>query len=772
MERGQGYQTASLNGNGKLPKALPLSYQPEVQETDSDDLNLRQILTMVRRRALIIAGVALSVTSAIAIATLRQTPLYESRFQLLVEPVASENKLSQLTAALNGNAAQNSGLDYETQIQVLRSPKLMAGIVKQIDARCQGGSYEEIVTKMGIARLGETKILQVSYRDTDPQKIECVLKEIAQGYINYSQQEPQISVNQGIRFVDGQLPQSRQRVDKLQAQLQVFRQQHNLLDPESQAQEMYARLGGLEQQRLESLGTLNETQTLYDTLQKQLGLAPDQAIAVSALSDAPRYQQFLNQLQQVETQIATESARFTEDSPTIQALRDQQQNLLPLLRKEAATVLGNTLPVPGSQATSPNSIRSSLTSQLVDVANQIKVLEVHAAGIAQAQANLNQQVSQMPLLARQYTDLQRELAVATESLNRFLGVRESLQIEAAQKELPWQMLFEPQAPLIPVSPNIPRNIILGAVAGLLLGMGVALLLERLDNVFHTLDELKEKTKLPLLGVIPFNKQMRQMKEAAEIAISTPSEEPQPKTSKSQPRWYNASPFLEAYRSLHTNISFLGSDTPIRSLVVSSATPGDGKSTTSTHLAQAAAAMGQRVLLVDADMRRPQVHHVLGLPKDVGLSNILATDINPTDAMHRLPMWDNLWVITAGHPLPPDPARLLNSKKMLDMMEQFHAEFDLVIYDTPPVLGLSDGRLLAAYTAGIVLVVALGKTDRTAVIDTLDLLKISSTPVLGVVANGIKSSTMGSYYYYQSYYTQESEVEKAKNILQKGLGNSN
>jgi succinoglycan biosynthesis transport protein ExoP len=195
----------------------------------------------------------------------------------------------------------------------------------------------------------------------------------------------------------------------------------------------------------------------------------------------------------------------------------------------------------------------------VDAANQIQVLQVRQSAIAQAERSLNQQVKQMPVIARQYTDFQRELNVVTESLNRFLGVRQNLEIEAAQKALPWQIILKPKQPEAPVSPNPERNMILGTIAGLLLGTGAALLIERLDNVFHSPDELKDRTKLPLLGVIPYyHKQLKQMTPVATMAELMPSEEsPTSQRNRRKPQWYKASPFLESFRSLHTNIRFLG-----------------------------------------------------------------------------------------------------------------------------------------------------------------------------------------------------------------------
>jgi len=765
------------NGKGKPLQSVPLIYQAKLPENEPDELNLRQLLGMIRRRALVIAGVSIAVTSAIAFWTMNQTPRYEGKFQLLVEPVTEQGNLDNLTQILGSQNNQSSrksssSLDYDTQIQVLRSPNLMSPIIEEIEKRYKDVNYDSLLgsNQLTISQLEETKILEVRYRDTDPKKVQFVLHQVARGYLRYSLRERQTNLRQGIQFVDSQLPQLRARVDKLQGELQAFRQQNNLLDPESQAEQLANRVSTIEGEQLGTQVKLREARSLYTALSAQLGLSPNQAIATATLSEAPGYLELLRQLSEVETKIATESVRFTEDSPTIQSLREKRGSLLLLLQQESEKVVGRTLAADaGASNASPSQIRLELTKQLVDAANQIQVLQVRQSAIAQAERSLNQQVKQMPVIARKYTDFQRELNVVTESLNRFLGVRQNLEIEAAQKALPWQIILKPKQPEAPVSPNPERNMILGTIAGLLLGTGAALLIERLDNVFHSPDELKDRTKLPLLGVIPYCKQLKQMTPVATMTELMPSEEsPTSQRNRRKPQWYQASPFLESFRSLHTNIRFLGSDTPIHSIVISSATPADGKSTVAVHLAQAAAAMGQRVLLVDADLRRPQVHNVLGLENQVGLSNVIATGLTAKQAIQRLPMWDHLYVLTAGQ-LPPDPTRLLCSKKMQYLMEQFHAVFDLVIYDTPPTLGLADGRLLAAHTDGVVLIAGLGRTDRSVLMQALDGMKISSATVLGVVANGVKGYTTSSYYHYQNYYATESEVLKAKKLLQKRMG---
>lgn len=734
------------NGNGQYPPyAVPLP------QSDEDGLNLRQLLSVARRRAFLLSGVSLAVSSGVLAKVLTQEPVYEGKFQLLVEPVKGKENFDRLAPTLAKNAGRpEPSLDYDTQIQVLWSPQVMAPTLKEIQAEYPEVDEESIRRNLRINRFRETKILEVSYNDPDPEKIKFVLEEFANSYINYSLSEQQTSLRQGLEFVDRQLPILQQRVDKLQENLQNFRQTHNLIEPEVQGRLLSQRISSLAQQRQETRSKLVETQSLLARLQKQLGVDLDRAIVYTALSEAPRYQQLLNQLQEVESQIAIESARLTKINPTVQRLQDQRNNLLPLLAREAQAVLGSKFAEVSENVgalASPNSIRLELTGKQIETINEMQVLVARNWAIAQAETVMGQQMQQLAIISRQYTDLQRSLQVATESLNRFLEVQENLEIEAAQTALPWQLISEITAPEDPTSPNMPRSLLLGAIAGLLSGAGAALLAEKLDNKFHSSDEIKDDTGLALLGSIPFRKEFKKKGQ----------------TSLEYYGRYRVSVFEEAFRSLHADLQFISPDRPLQSLVISSAFPSEGKSTIALNLAQAAAIMGRRVLLVDADLRRPAIHMMTDLPNAWGLSNLISTDsLDLHEVTQRSPVEDNLYVLTAGQ-VPPDPTRLLSSQKMRNLIAQLQSSFDLVIFDTPPLAGLADAKLLAAHTGGIVMVVGLGQTDRSVLKQVLDGLKQSHTSVLGVVANGVKRYTNHSYgYYYQQYYGSRSKELKIKN----------
>ncbi|MBD2129914.1 polysaccharide biosynthesis tyrosine autokinase [Microcoleus sp. ZQ-A2] len=766
------YQPLLPNDNGKQLSHLSPLYTAELSELDQDKLDLGKVLAIARRRLIIIAGVAIAVGSGVAAKVMKQVPRYEGKFQLLVGSVSGADKVDELTQALSKNTnIPMESPDYETQIQVLWSPQVMSPIVKQIQKRYPEINYDMLRGQLGISRLAETKILEVRYQDSDPEKIQFILEQVAQGYIKYSETEQRTSLSQGLKFVNGQTEQLKKRVNELQQDIQKLRQNYKIVDPETQGQLLTNRVGDITRQRQETESQLGEAQKLYVELETQLselGVTPEQAIVSSALSEAPRYQQLLNQLAEVKSKIAKESARLQDDNPIMQRLRDEERRLEPLVEQEALTVVGNGasgVPDNPESLASPSSIRQDLTKKLVDTKNQLQVLQVRRQEIANAERRLSQQLTDLPVVARFYTDLQRQLSVATESLSRFLAVQEKLQIEDSQKTPAWQKISEPQKPQAPISPNVPRGLVLAGIAGLLAGAGAGFLAEKLDKVFHSPDELKDSTGLPILGTIPFTKDLKKRATAPSVNVM-PDAERQTIRFGGSSYGYNSSPFLESFRTLHTNLQFISPDQPIRSLVISSSTPADGKSTVTTFLAQAAAAMGLRVLLVDADLRRPRIHETTDLPNVWGLSNVISSEIHVDDVIQRCsfgadsltPTDDNLFVLTAGQ-IPPDPTRLLASKKMRHLVERFQEQFDLVLFDTPPLLGLADARILAAHTDGIALVVGLGKTDRAVLTEVLYGLRTSRARVLGLIANGVKNYTTSSYDQYLRYYTQDPQRQK-------------
>jgi len=722
---------------------LPALYQPQSftpsLEEQKDDWSPSQILGFLKRRALVIAGVATLVMAGVAAKTFTEKPIYQSDFLMLVEPLKDEDQWKNITSPLGDDNLPKSGLDYESQILVLKSRELLDKAINNLKPIYPNISFNSLASNLNINRYRKTKALNVSYSSPDAKKVKVVLDAIAQSYLNYSLQERQTELRQGLQFVEEKLPPLRNRVDKLENQIKTFRQKYNFYNPESE-------LGLITGQLSSSIEKRQSIDTELATLRANLASLQANPGQLAVLNNAKLYQNLLSQVRQLEAEIAQESARFRDANPRMQTFLDRRQRLLPLLQQEAERILG---------------------VQLAGVVTQIQLLEVRSQELAKIERQLQSRSQQLPVLEKRFIGLQRNLKFATESLNRFLATRETLQIAIAQTELPWKLIQQANQPLLPMSPNITRNLLMGLVASTILGVGAGVIFERMDDTYHSVDELKERVKFPLLGTIPVEKELatmeqgnkkakdikrkRSKKEVQDVLTNDNSILPEmelPESAIPQPKTnIESSQFWEAFQVLLNNIRLLGSDNPIRSIVISSSMPGEGKSTVSYYLSQIAASVGLKVLLVDTDMRNPSIHKMADLTNLWGLSSLISGDFSVEQAIQKIPN-SQCSVITAGM-RPPDTIKLLSSEKMKRIMMQFQVEYDLVVYDAPPLTGLADASIVATHTDGIIAVARIDKTNKTTFSKALDGLKISPINVLGIIANGDKHKFKGydKYYYY-------------------------
>jgi polysaccharide biosynthesis transport protein len=520
-------------------------------------------------------------------------------------------------------------------------------------------------------------------------------------------------------------------VRELEIALQSFREKNQLIDPTTMGSQLGAQTSNIQQELITTQIELAKTRQLYNALEKQLQLQPNDVEASSVLSEAPGYQQLLKQLQDIDIELQTQSAQLTDENPKIVLLREKRERILPLLQEKATATLGTSLTQRTTNVqTLPyqNGLRQDLSKQFIAAANQIQVLEAKLNGLNLASQTLSIQTGQLPIISRQYENLQRRLKTATEQLNKFSQKREELMINAARQEVPWELIAAPSVREISSSGLI-KDLLLGLTLGSLLGAGIAILLEKMNDIVYSIKDLREELNISVLGMVP------NIKDEQPLPNSQKGKKGQLKPSHA----HQFSPFTESFRALNSQIRLLRPDSLIGSLVISSALPSEGKSTVSLHLAQAASAMGQRVLLVNADLRKVHLenkHNNL----IYGLTDVIAGTTHLMDAIKLLPGEDNLYILTAGSTVL-DPTSLLASNKMRNLMEICKHNFDLVIYDTVP-LNFADSLLLIPHTDGLLMVTRLSKIHREDLRNVLSTLEISKVSILGLVVNmasGVRTS---------------------------------
>jgi len=312
-------------------------------------------------------------------------------------------------------------------------------------------------------------------------------------------------------------------------------------------------------------------------------------------------------------------------------------------------------------------------------------------------------------------------------------------------------------PLSPIKPRKALNLLIGLVVGLVLGVGLSFFLDSMDNSVKTAEEIETNFGIPVLGLIPSiqsegprKKKRNGRDEISKIASTL--------VTKYTPR----SPISEAYRAIRTNIQFSKIDAPLRSIVVTSAAPSEGKSTTVANLAFTTALAGAKTLLIDADLRRPVVHSLFGLEREPGMTNILAERLAPEKVIKPSGV-ENLDILTCGA-IPPNPSELLGSQRMKELVQQLKAKYDLVLFDSPPVITVTDTAVLSNQVEGVVLVVLSHGTDRRALARAKSLLSNVNANILGSILNKIDLTGIGSsydYYYHYHYYYYSDDGQNVK-----------
>ena len=363
----------------------------------------------------------------------------------------------------------------------------------------------------------------------------------------------------------------------------------------------------------------------------------------------------------------------------------------------------------------------TLEAQLAEVDKQITTYSTQAG-----KALTIEEKDRLDAKVTQYRQIYSNLVVSYEQLrlSEAQSVSSVVQVESATPNL------------TPVSPKVMQNMLLAALVGLLLAAGVLVAREALDDTIKTPDDISRKFHLPVLGVINHHTP----KTDTPITISEPR-----------------SPTAEAYRTLRTNVNYTSVDQPLQTLMITSAEPGEGKSTTVANLGVVMAQNGKKVIITDCDLRHPQIHSYFGLANHQGLSSLFAHSPEILKSTRQLTLVDNLTVVTTGS-LPPNPAELMGSKKMQSILEAMCQSADVTLIDTPPILVVTDAAVLAQLVDGVLLVVRPGKTRINALRQTLEQLHKVNARVLGIVLNNV--ATTGNTYGYHKYYRNNAAYQSS------------
>ncbi|MBW4665961.1 MAG: polysaccharide biosynthesis tyrosine autokinase [Cyanomargarita calcarea GSE-NOS-MK-12-04C] len=730
---------------------------PSNQE-DQDFVDFQKYGLTFKRRWLLIATIMGSVFGATGLITFSQKPVYEAEGKLLFNKqnsVSSLTGVSEQIGQLTGVTSLSNPL--ETEAEVIRSNDISQKTIADLQLKDEQGNLLEMDAFLGrlkVKSVRGTDILQLSYSSTNPQEAAATVNSLMRTYLENNVRTNRSEATAAREFLHKQLPEVEAKVTQAEVALRQFKEKYKVISLEEEARQGVKTLDELSNQITQLRAKSIDAKSRSSALQSQLALNTRQAVALSTLSQSNAVQQVLIEYQKVQDQLAVERSRYTDDHPAIANLLGKEQALKEQLERRVGQTVGSSQPIE-EQNLQIGELQQTLTANLVETEVERLGLENQTGVLMKAFLSYQARLRNLPKLEQTQLRLERQLQVARATYEQMLKRLQEVQVVENQNVGNARIISEVLVPKKQISPRIALNLALGGVLGFILALGSALLIEAMDKSVKTAEEAKQLLDYPLLGTIPLFEQKDRIargENKTELPVLN-----NPYSS------VNA-----AFEMLQINLGFTLTGKELKVIVVSSSVVGEGKSFVAANLAVATAQMGRRVLLIDADMRRPHQHEIWEMPNLMGLSNVLVGQAELGKIAKEVLI--NLEVLTAGT-MPPNPAALLDSQCMASLLKQAERDYDCVIIDTPPLSLLADATIVGNLADGMLVVARPGVVNSSAANTTKTMLEHSRVSVLGMVVNGVNTDK-NSYEYYtntDSGYKNSRKKEKSKYSLSKITG---
>lgn len=747
------------------------------QELESQ-ITLNDYLRILYRGKWVIFLSFIVVFVSTIIFTFTTDPTYESSTTVLIESTgAMERSLFDLTYLGNQSTL------IANQTEILKSRTLAGQVIKRLDLSDVRDSlrlfqpnedgeflpFRKMTSilqgNMEIEHKRDTDILTITYSAGSPFEAAYITNAIASEFQLLNAESNKSEISELRYFLDDRLRIKEKELRSSEDRLRDYQENEKVASLDEETTELVNRLSQveamLEEAKIELQSNLELKGSLQEKLEERKQSLPRDLSEVST----PYLQSLQQQLAQIvadrtvyvaalQAEVQTSNKQFFEAA--VQQYDDKIKALKEKLKEEAAKITAS------SMITDPLKLSQEIVNKLLTLDGEIKASTAKINALQDVVGEYNVRLEVLPKKVLELARLERRRKVDEQTYIMMTQKLEETKIQEAAQAKNVHIIDEAIEPLYPVSPKKKLNILLGALIGLGLGVGLTFLIEYFDNTIKSPEEL-ERMGFNILSTIP-RIEMDKVEKKAERKFKRLG---QLEGRKIEARLIThldpKSPVSEAYRTLRTNLQFSKVDEKLHTVLITSAGPKEGKSTTAANLAIAMAQAGQKVLLVDADLRRPVIHSIFDVNKDPGLTNYLMEAIS-YEQLFKPTFLDNLFLVTSGV-LPPNPSELLASYKMEDTLSKLRADFDLVVIDSPPVIAVTDAAILSTKVSGTILIVSAEHTNRDAITRADSLLKSVNAKLLGTLLNGVNVEGMyGSYYYYYYHHYYSKPSKKKKNRM--------
>ena len=686
---------------------------PKPQNTSDSKLHFLDYWRIIRIRKTVILAVFLLVVLTTTAVTFMLPESFSSTVRIEVGKDSTD-----IAPLLMGVQAEQGFDPYfiQTEFEKIKSKNVLYEVIEDsiLDLRSTYGKrmgadayllthevYPYLLKSIDVRQTRNTSLIEIRVFDEDPDLASAIANRIAEAYRQNRLNRTQGASTNSVAILVTELHKQSNQVAQATQEVDALRKSLRIADVGSGGfvstlEPQVIRM--IEQDRI----TARALQVRYETLLEQLGGLSKEKLRVTLPTTQPDTQllELLSKLSATENELALRADEFGPDNPGFIRLSNLVNNLNIQIDARVDGILTGLKAQAAVQAANIKALEAEVESAKLEEAT--KTEEYRPYFLAKANMEMQQRV---------YETI--NLRIVQEKIDAVLPKASIVQV--IDKAEPSQR---------PVRPNIPVNIALGVVVGLMMGFGLAFFIEYLDTSVKTIDDVERALQAPVTGVIPQN--------VGALIDEGPD-----------------SPHAEAYRVLRTNILFSRKDPELNTLTVVSGGAGEGKSTTIFNLATVFAQQGEKVLIVDSDLRRPSLHKLLGVSNSVGLTNLLLKQ-NTLEEVIQTTDLPNLHFLPSGK-LPSSSLGILSSNQMKEFVRDAKERYDFVFFDSPPIMGVSDASVLASAVDMALLVIQYRKYPQAMTIRAKQMVEKVGGNLLGVVLNNINISQDSYYYYYSGYY---------------------
>ena len=712
------------------------------------DFNLRDYWRILRKRKILIAFtmVSLGLFSFFFAVMSSPVPLYKATASIKIDRSGSMSGLYMMMPVWS-----QSGEDIQTQVAVLKSFYVVELAAKRLNLIPPNLTSEEIRANSRYQQVildlkkrtdaeqeGSSNLINISFTSEEPKFAQKLANTVAQVYKDERVLEINRRTFEAKKFIEEQLKVIRKKLQDSEEMVREFREKNKLISLDAQTSSM--------------LGQFNQANAAYE----------------KALADRIKLQSVKRALNQAEVKPLSSSNSFylEEASSLYKSLNDK---LVQTMLERDTLLLTYTDQYP-QVLELRKKIRETINAMRAQLSSQEKILDKAIRDLREKTESLDSQIKGLPEKGLELARLERNVKLNTEVYTLLEQKHQESLIKEAEKIEDVQIVRPALEPLIPINPpKTMETAFVGILMGLILGVVFAFIVETFDTSIVTIEEVEKFLGIPVLGVVPHVSPKEIRDSLGEEFADRMQDDMGERVSRLVSHFAPHSTLAESYRALRTNLNFACREGDIKTIIFTSATPREGKTTTVVNLAITTAQAGTKVLLVEADLRRPVISSLFGIDQTPGLTDVLLGNYEFKKAVRTIedimmgrlnvddiletPGIDNLHIIPSGT-IPLNPSELINSKTINDFVEWARSEYDVILMDLPPVLAATDAAILSTKVDGIVLVYRVGKISRNALKRAKAQLDNVKANVLGIILNGIRaeissdfSAFDGDYYYY-------------------------